>query len=273
MSFLNKLLKYINKNIYTEEQIEILKNKIQLNEDTSSETENLFFSNYGYVRNKIEELSKEELQKIFIHSQFKEKMQIALSVVASYWGGDYLEFGVHDLYTFKNFLAAFHAGNLDQRYPDAKFYGFDIFGSYKKDHRFRRNGLYSDYDHYFNDFTTNGDIFNEYKKSLKKFGLFYERIELHKGLFDETLKNFNYDRKIGFAFLDCNIVPSYKTVLSWLEDRVDNGTFIYLDEYFISNSLCGTFEEFKKIQKKRNLHVVYIRAASGVGALFRCLKY
>ena len=54
-----------------------------------------------------------------------------------------------------------------------------------------------------------------YKKFLDKFNVFNDRTFLVKGFFEDTLKDFELDDKIGFACLDCNIVQSYKYVLSW----------------------------------------------------------
>ena len=119
-----------------EEVFKKLQNEInlktnQLSSDTMSKTENLFYSNYGYTK-KIDDLDFETRQKIYIQFQYKEKAKVALSVVSSYRGGHYLEFGSHGLNTFKNFLASFYIAELEKKFPKTKFYAFDVFGSVKK---------------------------------------------------------------------------------------------------------------------------------------------
>ena len=100
--------------------------EIKSDDDFNSLTEDKFYSNYGYTLS-TKELTDTEKQRIFLHFQYKEKAKIALSVASSYPGGDYFEFGSHDLYTLRNFLSAFDVGNLNIRFPTTKFYAFDIF--------------------------------------------------------------------------------------------------------------------------------------------------
>ena len=55
---------------------------------------------------------------------------------------------------------------------------------------------------YFDDFTHQGDVIPLYNKVLKEFDVFNERTFLIKGFFEDTLKDFELDDKIGFACLD-----------------------------------------------------------------------
>jgi hypothetical protein len=110
-----------------------------------------------------------------------------------------------------------------------------------------------------------------YKKLLKEFDVFNDRTFLIKGFFEDTLKDFELDDKIGFAFLDCNIVNSYKFVLDWLENKVSNGMYMYFDEYFDKADVNLAIENFReKLLDKYEIKLHYVRSAASVGALFRC---
>jgi len=127
---IKKFLKKIFSKLIQEELKNFHQNSLQQiskpNFDSSSITEDSFYSNYGYAKS-TKTLNQEQLQKIFLHFQYQEKAKVAMSVVSSYWGGDYLEFGAHDMYTFRNFLSSFHTSNLIKNFPDTNFYAFDIF--------------------------------------------------------------------------------------------------------------------------------------------------
>ena len=257
--------------------------EIKSDDDFNSLTENKFYSNYGYALS-TKELTDTDKQKIFLHFQYKEKAKIALSVASSYPGGDYFEFGSHDLYTLRNFLSAFDVGNLDIRFPTTKFYAFDIFGTIEDNEKnyFDKNGYFENDENYFKNFIKDGDVENKYYKYLKKYGLFYDRITLVKGFFEKTLPNFKYDGKIGFVCLDCNIIKSYQTVLNWLEDKLTDGMYIYIDEYFdgvaikkkkdYQSCIYYLFEDFREKAKSNGLDVAFVRSAASVGALFKCFK-
>lgn len=83
------------------------------------------------------------------------------------------------------------------------------------------------------------------------------------------------NRKIGFAFLDCNIASSYKFVFDFLLDVMKpRRMFIEIDEYFEEHnpSIHQLYEEFALQAKRRyGLDSLYMRNAGAFGALF-CLQ-
>ena len=100
-----------------------------------------------------------------------------------------------------------------------------------------------------------------------------ERTFLIKGFFEDTLKDFELDDKIGFACLDCNLPQSYEFVLSWIEDKISHGTYLYFDEYFYRGSVNKCIEKFRlRVLEKYQIKLFYVRSAASVGALFRCFK-
>ena len=225
---------------------------------------------WGYA-NSSKNLSDVDKMSIFLNFQYNEKLKVALSVASSYPGGDYLEFGSHDLYTMRNFLVAFDVGNLNSRFPQTQFYGFDIFGQYGEEELKDPDKKVKSY---FDDFTHQGDLLETYNSLLDEFDVFRDRTHLIQGFFDKTLPAFKTPSKVGFAFLDCNITPSYQYVLSYIFDKVDVDSYIYADEYFDNSLIYAEVQRFKnKLIQERNLDLNFVRAAASVGALFRIVKF
>ena len=241
-----------------------------------------FYGKYGHAIS-TSNLTIAEKQAIFVNFQHKEKAKVALSVATSYSGGHYLEIGSHDLYTLRNFLAAFDVGNLDNLYPDTNFYAFDIFGSYDekrwnelvKDNKQHTKAYSEGYSvkSYFDTFTPQGDILSDYKDILNDFDLFTDRVHLIKGFFEDTIPKFKLDGKVGFVCIDCNILESYQVVYHYILDIVQLGTYIYVDEYFCMYSITKVTDDFnKKLIEKYKLKMKFIRSAGSVGALFRIVE-
>jgi hypothetical protein len=160
----------------------------------------------------------------------RERVEIALMVANQYPGGDYFEFGSEGLRTFCNFLSAFHLNCHDKGMPNVKFFAFDIFGEPKPD-----SLLTSVEKPYFAVYKGLGSY--HYRKSearLRNHGLMLDRCELVKGHFEDTLNDAfkarlrTENRRVGFAFLDCNIPSSYKTCFDFLQQFMnENRAFIY----------------------------------------------
>lgn len=216
--------------------------------------------------------SREELTYLDVIFHFRESSQISLTVGSSWYGGDYMEFGSHDLNTFRNMLSAYHISGMCQAYKDVRFYAFDIFGKLEE----KQNKLPSDVSHYFSPFSSQGDKYQWHLEMIKEHGLYVDQCILVQGLFELTLtKNFKAsyqkeNRKIGFAFLDCNITSSYKTVFEFIFDLLADNSYVYMDEYFQNPEVNTLFNDFCiKLRSKRKLGAVYIRNAGGFGGLFR----
>jgi len=207
----------------------------------------------------------------------QERVEIALIVANQYPGGDYFEFGSEGFYTFCNFLSAFDLNGHTKGKPDAKFYAFDIFGEPKSD------ASLSDVEKpYFAVYRGLGlDHYKRADARLRRHaGPLLDRCVQVKGHYEDTL-NDNLraqlraeNRRVGFAFLDCNIVSSYQTCLDFLQDFIrEDRVFIYLDEYFQTHEVPQMFEAFCAIVGKRyGLRARYIRNAGAYGALFLLMR-
>ncbi len=206
----------------------------------------------------------------------RERAEIAILVANQYPGGDYFEFGSEGLYTFCNFLSAFHLNGHTEGMPDAKFFAFDVFGEPKPD-----TLLSGDEKPYFAVYRGLGSY--HYRKSesrLRNHGLMLDRCELVKGHFEDTLNDAfkarlrAENRRVGFAFLDCNISSSYQTCFDFLQDFMrEERAFIYMDEYFQTNEVPQMFEAFcAAIKRRSGMRAHYIRNAGAYGALFILMR-
>jgi hypothetical protein len=199
----------------------------------------------------------------------RERAEIALAVASMYPGGDYFEFGCAGFRTLRNFLTAFDLNDRPALSPNTKFFAFDIFGDVDAGGGPRGESVY--FEHYRGD-----DIYRENFLQLKRHRLLTDRIEIVKGYFEDTLNEKfrtrlrNENRRVGFAFLDCNIPSSYKTCFDFLEEFMQVGrAFVYMDEYFCTEGVPELFEKFcAAVRRRHQLRPHYLRNAGGFGALF-----
>ena len=190
----------------------------------------------------------------------------------------YFEFGAIDLNTFRNALTAFDLCRLATRYPDTRFYAFDIFGKTSTDNPATAKiiGEFEQRTGYFSRQTPFGDVFQQQLGYLDQHGLFRDQCHLMQGYFQDTMtadfkRQLKQDgRKIGYAFLDCNWPEQYKFVFEFIFDLMQDLSYIYLDEYFQVTGVTLYFDEFvRKMREHRNLGCVFIRNASSFGGLFK----
>ena len=210
------------------------------------------------------------------HLAYGDWAQVAIIVANQYPGGDYFEFGSEGFRTFCNFLSAFHLNGHTEGMPNVKFFAFDIFGEPKSN-----SSLTSVEQSYFTVYRNLGD--HHYRNAmtrLRRHGLMLDRCVLVKGHFDDTLNDefkaqlHAEKRRVGFAFLDCNIASSYKTCFDFLRDFIrEDRAFIYMDEYFQTNEVPALFDEFcTAIKDRYGLRSHYIRNAGAFGALFILMR-
>lgn len=223
----------------------------------------------------------------FHHSQ---KAEVMLTACSSWYGGDFFEFGSHDLNTFRDFLSAFNICGMCKNYVDTQFWGFDIFGKLEKD--------IGEHAKYFEPYSKQGDRIAYHYDLIKSHGLYSDKCRLIQGLFADTLtkelkeawrndkkvtddhsetalhlppefRN-SAERQIGFASLDCNIPSSYKTVFEWIFDAMAPNSYIYMDEGLQSPEVLAMWHQFRcSLYDKRKIATTYIRNAAGFGSLWR----
>jgi len=203
----------------------------------------------------------------------RERIDIALMVANQYPGDDYFEFGSEGFYTFCNFLSAFDLNGHTEGKPNVKFYAFDVFGEPKAERM--TTALEKQYFGVYRDLGL--EHYRQAEVRLRKHaGPLLERCIQVKGHYEDTLNDDlkaqlrAENRRVGFAFLDCNIAASYQTCFNFLEDFVrEDRVFIYMDEYFQTHEVPRMFDRFcANVGKRHGLKPRYIRNAGAYGALF-----
>lgn len=226
--------------------------------------------------------------EVFYHH--KEKAECAMVASSSWYGGDIMEFGSHDLCTGRNLLTAIDISGMAKAYADTRFYFFDAFGKFPSD--MGELGLY------FKPYSDQGDQIQRHAAYLYEHGLFVDRCYLVQGLFQDTCtqdfkEKWQNDkpvvedhsqtalhlppehrnpvkRQIGFASIDCNVPSSYKTVFEFIFDMLAENSYVYLDEGLQSADVLEMWDQFiAALERKRNMKAVYIRNAGGFGSLWR----
>jgi hypothetical protein len=214
-----------------------------------------------------------------IYFSHREKAEVSLAAASSWYGGDYMEFGAHGVNTFRNMLSAFDLFDLQSRFPDTRFYAFDVFGKLHSDHPDTHRSMQefdSKSDGYFSTQFPHGDEYAEHVALVQDHGLFVDRCHLVQGYFQDTLNSEraqaykNEGRHIGLAFIDCNIESQYKVVFEFIFRLMGEHSYIYMDEYPQSSGVISYFEEFTNALKRdRRIGVAHVRNAGGFGTLFR----
>jgi hypothetical protein len=102
-----------------------------------------------------------------------------------------------------------------------------------------------------------------------------ENVELVVGFFDESIPKFLKDHevnKINFINIDCDLYSSTKTIFNYFVKNIRSGTYLYFDEFAISQASrdeCDAFIEFIN-ESGLEFDIIYTGAASGCfGILFQ----
>lgn len=214
----------------------------------------------------------EEKSGMALAWQYRERSKIALAVAGNYAGGDYLEFGSDGMGTFRNFLSAYDMNQVDQRFPDTRFFAFDIFGHADPGARGGTDAAYFE--------RWQGEAKKrEARNWIERHGLYVDRCEIVAGYFENTVpavleRYRDGARKIGFAFLDCNITSSYRFLFGVLPPAVHPCGFIYMDEYHVNPQVPLLFQAFlEELRATRGFGAQFVRSAGVFGALFRFMGH
>ena len=146
--------------------------------------------------------------------------------------GDYCEFGC---FTGASLNHVLRVTSKDAFLKEKKIYGFDSFSGFPKEvhSEFKSEIFTADYD-------------KVKKLEVKSKG----RCIIKKGFFNDVLNNEdlkNEIQKISLAFIDCDLAISSQPVFEFIKNRMVNGSFIVIDDYFnIDQERNSIREEFKK---------------------------
>ena len=103
---------------------------------------------------------------------------------------------------------------------------------------------------------------SEFLKLLHDYGQSTQRVELVEGFYDTSLTTNLSSRfvsenvKASLITVDCNLYDSYKSVLKWVEQFIQPGTVLYLDDFNSERGLPTqgpkrAWNEFREVSKFR----------------------
>ena len=160
--------------------------------------------------------------------------------------GDYFEFGCHRCRTFRMVLSLAYMHHI----KDMNFYAFDSFEGLPELENsvsvknWKKGSL-----------TTSEKQFNDI---IKKHGLLVDKVSTIKGFYKSSLNNKlkeNFKKrkiKASLVTIDCDLYESAVPVFKFLDDFLQEGTIIYLDDLFVGNKgnpdkgVAKAFVEYKK---------------------------
>jgi asparagine synthase (glutamine-hydrolysing) len=109
------------------------------------------------------------------------------------------------------------------------------------------------------------DLYSRVTDSFARYGLpVGDRVHLHKGLFEETLKP---DWPIALAHIDCDWYKPVKLCLERIAPHLQAGARIVLDDYFdyggckkATDEFLASMAGFEIVRKRGNLLLGYVAA-------------
>jgi hypothetical protein len=146
--------------------------------------------------------------------------------------GDYCEFGC---FTGASLNHVLRITSKDSFLKEKKIYGFDSFAGFPKE-------VHSEF---------KSEVFTADFEKVKRLEFKSKgRCIIKKGFFIDVLDNKdlkNEIQKISLAFIDCDLSISSQPVFEFIKNRMANGSFIVIDDYFnIDEEGNSIREEFKK---------------------------
>jgi hypothetical protein len=155
--------------------------------------------------------------------------------------GSYFEFGIHRARTFTMAMSldAFYAaqkgptgGVLFPREGGGyfnRYVAFDSFSGFPPGTAVAEHPIFAP-----GALTTSED---EFLRLLEAYGQDTRRVELVTGFYEDSLTETLAQKfraraeKASFVVIDCNLYDSYRVVLAWLDEFLQPGTVLYLDDF------------------------------------------
>ena len=162
-------------------------------------------------------------------------------IISSHIAGSYFEFGTHRARTFTMVMGLddFYASNMgataggltpksgggfmDKYFAFDSFEGWPSFVNGTEDLQFAPGGAKT------------SEL--EFLNLLTSYGQSIERVELVKGFYEKSLTKSLATRlssenvKASLITVDCNLYESYKSVFAWVDQFMQPGTVLFLDDY------------------------------------------
>lgn len=163
--------------------------------------------------------------------------------------GDYYEFGSHRARTFRMALTEARRHSLDTM----RFFAFDSFEGLPELET--ETGVKE----YFRGALTTSE--EEFHRLVREHGIYADRVQTMKGFYRDSLKTEGAGAlkvgasKAAIVNVDCDLYESAVDVFAYLEDVLQPGTLIYIDDYFAGlkgSPVTGparAFHEFEKVSR------------------------
>jgi hypothetical protein len=184
--------------------------------------------------------------------------------------GDYFEFGCHRGRTFRMALTEARHHNMDSM----SFLAFDSFAGLPENKG----------DHGIGKKWNPGELVTtekQFMQLMKTHALYLDRIKLIPGFYNESLtelrrQNLIADQhKASFICVDCDLFESAVPVFTFLEDFLQEGTVIYIDDYWAGykgNPNKGVSKAFTEFQNTSNWKFTEYLDISWLGKSFIVYK-
>lgn len=141
----------------------------------------------------------------------------------SYWTrepcGDYLEFGT---YRGTSFVLAMHEARKHEQLADMRFFAFDSFQGLPHD----EGTVCKTGEHACSE--------QQFLRLCRQAGADLSKVHTIPGFYDVSLTHIlkqQYKLRPAIVHIDCDLYTSTKTVLDWLTDLVQPGTFLIFDDW------------------------------------------
>jgi O-methyltransferase len=198
------------------------------------------------------QLPKTKLQKKIYNQTFRQNYKLSFYQKAFDFlytnniSGSYFEFGIHRARTFRFALYESYMRDLEM-----DFFGFDSFAGLPNVKNYESQ----------NKFFKGGELKTsilDFKKLIKPF-VKKRNIEIIEGFYakslNKTLVNNYKKRKIKLSMIniDCDLNQSVKESLNFALQFIQNGTVLYIDDYYLSHKghpLKGNPKIVKDLLKK-----------------------
>lgn len=162
-------------------------------------------------------------------------------------GGDYFEFGCHRCRTFRLALTEARRHQLDVM----RFYAFDSFEGLPE------HELPTGVTSYVPGALSTSEA--SFMKLIREHGLYVDHVHTVKGFYQDSLttdlqqKMLSQGVKASLINVDCDLYESAVPVFNFIEPFLQEGTILYLDEYFVGykgSPVTGPAKAFREFEKR-----------------------
>lgn len=162
--------------------------------------------------------------------------------------GDYFEFGCHKVRTFRMALTEARKKNMH----NMMFYAFDTFEGLPD---FKDNSAHNV--QYRPELLSTGE--EEFLSIIKQHNIYVDKVKTIKGRYEDILvEGFKKDFKskgikIALVTLDCSLYQSFVTTFNFIEDFLQEGSLLYIDDYRVTykgSPILGVPKAFNEFKKK-----------------------